>query len=115
MVIRRDRMLLTAIAIVLAISGRTTVSAAQACRTRSDAPAEGAPCVTRTSAESSSARPPRNLATVFVPPRPFNVLVLGDSYMWEPGLRMEEKSFWLVWQHIAAELGGFRAATRPRV
>lgn len=48
-------------------------------------------------------------------PGPFNILVLGDSYAWQPGLLPAEKSWFLVTQHITSVLAGFREVTPPRV
>ena len=50
-----------------------------------------------------------------VHPRAFNMVVLGDSYMWMPGLLREETAYWLVWKHIADLLAGYREVTPPRV
>lgn len=47
--------------------------------------------------------------------RPFNMLVLGDSYISQPGLLPEERSWSLVAAQFADQLAGFREIRPPRV
>lgn len=58
--------------------------------------------------------PPLRAAPAKLAIRNFNMLVLGDSYAWQPGLLKQEKSFSLVAGQIADALAGFRIVNTPR-
>lgn len=59
--------------------------------------------------------PTARAATRNPPFRAFNMLVLGDSYISQPGLLKEQRSWSLVASSIAAHLEGFRTVNPPRV
>ena len=44
----------------------------------------------------------------------FNMLVLGDSYAWQPGLSKSEKTFSLIAAQMTDELLNFRIVNTPR-
>jgi hypothetical protein len=64
---------------------------------------------------SNGTQPPPFNAPPGKKPRAFNMVVLGDSYMWQPGLLMEEKAFTLVQRRIETFLKDSRDVAVPRV